>query len=112
MRTREAAEAARWLAAHGVTWQAPGRWLDGGREASDNELAQQWSRDLLVDGGLGLGFGLLDLLDQYWVTVEIGWFAAERDDPVIYSALWAGYRQRLEGVPRCEAVLQSLSVDW
>ncbi|MEU4241823.1 hypothetical protein [Actinoplanes sp. NPDC026619] len=112
MRTREAVEAARWLAAHGVEWQAPGRWRDGGREISDNDLAQEWSRDLLVDGGLRLGFGLLDLLDEYWVTLEIGWFAEERDEPAIYSALWSGYRRRLEGFSRCEAVLYSLWVDW
>ncbi|GIM91165.1 hypothetical protein [Paractinoplanes toevensis] len=112
MRTREAVEAARWLAAHGVTRQSRGRWLDDGRELDDNELAHEWTRDLLVDGGLRLGLGLLDLLDQYWVTVEIGWYAAERDDPGVYDAMWAGYRERLENAAPCEAVLYSLWVDW
>ncbi|MET3422634.1 hypothetical protein BJ973_001846 [Actinoplanes tereljensis] len=112
MRTREAAEAARWLAAHGITRQAGGRWLDDGREIGDNDLVHEWTRDLLVDGGLRLGLGLLDLVDQYWVTVEIGWYVAERDEPGVYDALWAGYRERLEGAAPCEAVLYSLWVDW
>ncbi len=61
---------------------------------------------------LSIAFGLIDLLDEWWVTVEIGWFLARQDDPAITAAFWDGYRELLERVEPCEPVLYSLWVDW
>ncbi|WP_433264836.1 hypothetical protein ACQPWR_30910 [Micromonospora vinacea] len=57
---------------------------------------------------LRTGLGLLDLLDEYWVTVELRNFVTEQADRVVTAAFWAGYRQRLEAVEPAEQVLYSL----
>jgi hypothetical protein len=106
-----------WLAEQGVTRLGAGRWLSQGNECSARELAHQWVEDALIDDLppadlLRRGFGLLDLLDQYWVTFEIGCFLADEPDPAIRAAFWAGYRERLEREEPVEQVLYSLWVDW
>ncbi len=111
--TPEANEALRWLAEQGVTPLAPGRW-----KQSTNDLAHEWAAALLDDDRLTpmqrlrWGFGLLDLLDEYWVTVELRWFVTGQADPAISAAFWAACRQRLEAVEASEQLQYSLWVDW
>lgn len=109
MRTPEAGEAARWLAERGVPL---------GPELDSEEIAHEWTAALLADDELSpvrrlrTALGLLDLLEQYWVTAEIGFFLAGQSDPAVASVFWAGYRRRLEGAEPPEQVLYSLWVDW
>ncbi|WP_430498473.1 hypothetical protein ACQRWP_26155 [Micromonospora trifolii] len=122
MPTPEANDALRWLAEEGVTPLGKGRWLESTSssdlERSDNDLAHEWAAAALGDDRLApvqrlrTGLGLLDLLDEYWVTVELRNFITEQADPVVTDAFWAGYRQRLEAVEPAEQVLYSLWVDW
>ncbi|SCL28595.1 hypothetical protein GA0070624_3723 [Micromonospora rhizosphaerae] len=122
MHTPEADGALRWLAEEGVTPLGPGRWREvtpsGGLERTDSDLAHEWTAAALGDDRLPpsqqlrIGLGLLDLLDEYWVTVELGFFVAEQADPAVIEAFWAGYRQRLEVPEPGTQVLYSLWVDW
>jgi hypothetical protein len=122
VRTPEAVGSLQWLAEQGVTPLAAGRWhetaLSGHRELTDNELAHEWADGVLTDDELAPldrlrnGLGLLDLLDDYWVTFELRMFVAEQDDPAVTAAFWAGYRQRIEGIKPLTQVLYSLWVDW
>ncbi|UQU63308.1 hypothetical protein COUCH_30500 [Couchioplanes caeruleus] len=111
--TPEADQALRWLAEQGVTPLVAGRWRQ-----STNDLAHEWAAALLDDDRLTpqqrlrSGLGLLDLLDEYWVTVELRWFVAEQADPAITAAFWAACRQRLEAVEASEQLQYSLWVDW
>ncbi|MEW2391039.1 hypothetical protein AB0933_22045 [Streptomyces venezuelae] len=59
-----------------------------------------------------LAFGLLDLLDEYWVTCEIRFANEGAGGPLPADVLWGGYRQRLEADRDAEAVTYSLWVDW
>ncbi|WP_249998889.1 hypothetical protein [Actinoplanes sp. M2I2] len=114
----ESQEALRWLAERGVIPVETGRWRQGDVEQTTSELAHEWAAEALTDDRLTpeerlrIGFGLLDLLDEYWVTRELGWFVAEHDDPALVEAFWAACRQRLEAVDPCEPLSYSLWVDW
>jgi hypothetical protein len=120
--TPEAAGTLQWLTEQGVTPLAPGRWHEtdasGQRELTDNELAHEWADGVLNDHELAPpdrlrnGLGLLDLLDDYWVTFALRMFVAEQDDPAVTAAFWAGYRRRIEGIKPLTQVLYSLWVDW
>ncbi|PRY22916.1 hypothetical protein [Pseudosporangium ferrugineum] len=121
MRITDADAALAWLTGRGVTRLGPGRWVEAGPDApvrGDDELAHEWTGAALADERLEpahrlrIGLGLLDLLDAYWVTAELGWFVTERADPAITAALWAGYRRRLEAVEGHPQVTYSLWVDW
>ncbi|MHC5905949.1 hypothetical protein ACVNF4_18900 [Streptomyces sp. S6] len=109
-------EAREWLAARGVV-EADGGWTDAaepGRPRTADDIAHSWAGEVFTDDGLDavgrarLGFGLLDLLDEYWVTCELR-FAAGSLPP---GALWDGYRRRLEEERDAEPVTYSLWVDW
>jgi hypothetical protein len=115
------ADAGRWLADRGVTQVGDGEWSDSaipGRRLSANEIAHSWvgqvfsDEDLNPSGQLRLAFGLLDLLDDYWVTCEIRFVDRGPDGPLPAELLWNGYRQRLEAVREAEAVTYSLWADW
>jgi hypothetical protein len=122
MHPPEADDALRWLAEQGVTPLGKGSWWESTSsshlERSDSDLAHEWAAAALGDDRLTpmqrlrTGLGLLDLLDEYWVTVELRNFVTEQADPVVTAAFWAGYRQRLEAVEPAEQVLYSLWVDW
>ncbi|WP_212818224.1 hypothetical protein [Polymorphospora rubra] len=117
MRTPGADEALRWLAGQGVIPLGRDRWLAHGRECTTDDVAHQWSSDAVNDDLppaelLRRGFGLLDLLDHYCVTVEIGFLIANETDPAIRAVFWAGYRERLEREEPVKPVLYSLWVDW
>ncbi|MFD6969665.1 alpha/beta fold hydrolase [Streptomyces sp. NPDC059949] len=113
--------ARRWLAAEGVTRTGEDEWTDGGSEdgrLTSNEVAHAFAgaalRDesLDVEGRLRLGFGLVDLLNEYWVTSEIRSAVQDAEDPRAPRALWDGYRSRLEAPEVSEALTYSLWVDW
>ncbi|MFE4925361.1 hypothetical protein [Streptomyces sp. NPDC056661] len=70
--------ARRWLAERGVV-EAGDEWIDieSKRPLTTNEVAHSWASKVLNDedldrnGQARLAFGLLDLLNDYWVTCEI-----------------------------------------
>ncbi|MFD7610758.1 hypothetical protein [Streptomyces sp. NPDC059828] len=116
----QAMEAARrWLADQGVSQVRDG-WVSA--EAPDvlltaNQVAHAWagdvfSEDLEAADQAQLAFGLLDLLDDYWVTCEIGFANRRAEGAMPDDVLWDGYRRRLEADRDVEAVTYSLWVDW
>ncbi|MFF0886686.1 hypothetical protein [Streptomyces sp. NPDC003456] len=117
MQAEEAAR--RWLADQGVRQVGDG-WVSD--EKSDvlltaNQVAQSWAGDVFAEDldtadQLRLAFGLLDLLDDYWVTCEIRFANESAECPLPADVLWDGYRQRLEADRGVEAVTYSLWVDW
>ncbi|MFI5527646.1 hypothetical protein ACIA8O_03715 [Kitasatospora sp. NPDC051853] len=119
--TEQLAERARhWLDERGVT-ETPTGWTDAGtpgRTLTANEVAHARAGEALTDDALDaerqldLAFGLLDLLDDYWVTCEIRFADRGPGGPLPADALWSGYRRRLEAERNAEAVTYSLWVDW
>ncbi|CCK24818.1 hypothetical protein BN159_0439 [Streptomyces davaonensis JCM 4913] len=116
----QAVEAARrWLAEQGVSQVREG-WVSDekpGEVLTANEVAHSWAgdvfaEDLDVADQVRLAFGLLDLLDDYWVTCEIRFADESAEGPLPADVLWDGYRQRLEADRDVEAVTYSLWVDW
>ncbi|MFF3323184.1 hypothetical protein [Streptomyces sp. NPDC002889] len=114
-------DARRWLAEDGVTQIGTDEWTDGealDRRLTANEVAHDWAGVVFTDerldaaGQLRLAFGLLDLLDAYWVTSEIRCADQGPDGPLPAEVLWDGYRRRLEAPQVSEAVTYSLWVDW
>ncbi|MFI8387012.1 alpha/beta fold hydrolase [Streptomyces sp. NPDC085540] len=110
-----------WLAEQGVVRTGEDTWTDGESEdgrLTSNEVAHRWAAAALGDDSLDiehrlrLGFGLVDLLDEYWVTVEIGSAVQGIADPDTARVLWNGYRSRLDAPAHCEAIVYSLWVDW
>ncbi|MEU8762841.1 hypothetical protein [Streptomyces sp. NPDC048659] len=71
-----------------------------------------FAEDMDAADQVRLAFGLLDLLDEYWVTCEIRFANEGADGPLPAAALWDGYRRRLEADRDAEAVTYSLWVDW
>ncbi|MGP3636983.1 hypothetical protein ACTU45_27160 [Streptomyces sp. 24-1644] len=59
-----------------------------------------------------MAFGLLDLLDECWVTCEIRFANEGAEGSLPSDVLWDGYRQRLEADREVEAFTYSLWVDW
>ncbi|MFI6792281.1 hypothetical protein ACIBG4_33635 [Nonomuraea sp. NPDC050383] len=118
----EAAEdARRWLAEVGVTQVREGVWASDEPSVEElltaNDVAHTWTSVALEDpdldaaGRLRLALGLLDLLDDYWVTCEIR-FAVVAAQDLRAETLWDGYRRRLEASESPEPVTYSLWVDW
>ncbi|MFB4315739.1 hypothetical protein [Actinomadura sp. 21ATH] len=115
MKPDEKERARRWLAEEGITWE--GGWTDPeGRPLTPGELAHECAFAMLEDpdldpaGRLELAFGLLDLVDEYWVTCEMRF--AVLNGKVPRAVLWDGYRRRLEAAAEPDAVTYSLWVDW
>lgn len=82
-----------------------------------NQVAHYWAGDVFAEDlhaadQVRLAFGLLDLLDEYWVTCEIRFANESAEAPLPADVLWDGYRQRLEAGREAEAVTYSLWVDW
>ncbi|MEV3993791.1 hypothetical protein AB0J57_33395 [Streptomyces sp. NPDC049837] len=116
----QAVEAARrWLADQGVRQVRDGWVSDQKPEVllTANQVAHSWAGDVFAED-LGaaeqvlLAFGLLDLLDEYWVTCEIRFANDGAEGPLPTDALWEGYRRRLEADRDVETVTYSLWVDW
>ncbi|WP_106396415.1 hypothetical protein [Actinocorallia populi] len=110
-----------WLAADGVVEISAGVWTSA--EEPDArltacEVAHEWAQAALNDSELEpverlrLGFGMLDLLDEFWVTAEIGFMVKAEKNPQVNEALWDAYRRRLEAPQIAENVSYSLWVDW
>ncbi|GAA2389827.1 hypothetical protein GCM10010404_53740 [Nonomuraea africana] len=118
----EMAEYARsWLAEDGVVQVGDDSWTSGeepDERLTANEVAHTWTSLALEDPGLDqdgrlrLALGLLDLLDDYWVTCEIGFAVTKAGDPRAAGPLWAAYRRRLEAPSSAEPITYSLWVDW
>ncbi|MBB5128188.1 hypothetical protein [Streptomyces griseoloalbus] len=112
-------DARRWLAERGVVEVGDG-WVDieTERPLTANEVAHSWASEVFTDAGLDgagqarLAFGLLDLLDDYWVTCEIRFADRGSQGPLPADVLWDGYRRRLEADRDPEAITYSLWVDW
>ncbi|MGW2819107.1 hypothetical protein [Streptomyces sp. NPDC001415] len=82
-----------------------------------NDVAHSWAgevfaEDLDTADQVRLAFGLLDLLDDYWVTCEIRFADVSAEGPLPAEVLWDGYRRRLAADRDAEAVTYSLWVDW
>jgi hypothetical protein len=116
---REAAR--RWLAEDGVLEVGPDQWTDGetpGKRLTTEEVAHEWAGVVFIDdrldpaGQTRLAFGMLDLLDHYWVTCEIRMAHQGTDSPLPPEVLWDCHRQRLEAPEVSEALTYSLWVDW
>ncbi|MFG2308882.1 hypothetical protein ACGFS9_09430 [Streptomyces sp. NPDC048566] len=80
-------------------------------------MALSWAGDVFAEDldaadQVRLAFGLLDLLDEYWVTCEIRFANEGVEGPLPVDVMWDGYRQRLEADRDSEAVTYSLWVDW
>ena len=120
METQATEDARRWLAERGVA-EVAGGWVDAEgpqRPLTANEIAHSWAAEVFTDDCLDvaeqvrLAFGLLDLLDDYWVTCEIRFADRDPEGPLPADVLWDGYRRRLEADRDAEAVTYSLWVDW
>ncbi|MER6678869.1 hypothetical protein [Streptomyces sp. NPDC000983] len=116
----QAAEAARrWLAEQGVR-QVHGGWASDDEPQvllTTSQVAHSWAGDVFAEDldaadQVRLAFGLLDLLDEYWVTCEVRFANEGADGPLPGDVLWDGYRRRLEADRGAEAVTYSLWVDW
>jgi hypothetical protein len=117
----EIENARRWLAEVGVAEIREGVWTDTeqpGRELTAEEVAHECAAGAVLADGLDpvrrlrLAFGLLDLLDEYWVTVEIGFAMKNEQSPPVWEALWECYRSRLEAPRMAKNLTYSLWVDW
>lgn len=119
MEMQDIEAARRWLAGEGVRQVGDG-WVSDekpGKLLTANEVAHSYAADVFaedVDAAdqLRLAFGLLDLLDDYWVTCEIRFAHEGTEGPLPADVLWDGYRRRLEADKEIEAVTYSLWVDW
>lgn len=119
MKTQAGEAAGRWLADQGVRRVRDG-WVSN--EEPDvlltaNQVAHSWAGDVFAEDldaadQVRLAFGLLDLLDEYWVTCEIRFAHAGAEGPLPADVLWDGHRQRLEADRDAAAVTYSLWVDW
>ncbi|MET8642072.1 hypothetical protein ACWEQ2_16005 [Streptomyces sp. NPDC004096] len=120
METQAVERARRWLGERGIVETGQG-WIDAeepGRPRTAGEIAHAWAGQAFTDGPLDvaervrLAFGLLDLLDDYWVTCEIRFADRGTEGPLPADVLWDGYRRRLEAERDAEPVTYSLWVDW
>ena len=100
-RTRE------WLAAHELSTEGD---ADDAARAIMPEI--RGDADLADADKLEIGLGLLELLNTYWVTVELRWFVNAANDEAIWATHWQAIRDHLEQPAPSEAVLYSLWVDW
>ncbi|MGW9068069.1 hypothetical protein ACWGQT_01280 [Streptomyces yangpuensis] len=117
MRAEEAARC--WLADQGVSGVRDG-WVtdeEPGVLLTAKQVAHSWAGDVFAEDldtadQVRLAFGLLDLLEEYWVTCEIRFANEGPEGPLPADVLWDGYRRRLEADRDAEVVTYSLWVDW
>lgn len=120
MSTADAEIARSWLAQAKVRQVGDTMWVDDdlGSELSANDVALDYSswvfddEDLDVSDRFHVAFGLIDLLDEFWTTQEMHfpYCGSSREQPP--TALWDGYRERLEAPWVSAQVTQSLWYTW
>ncbi|GGN87354.1 hypothetical protein GCM10010112_69890 [Actinoplanes lobatus] len=120
----DANDALRWLSSAGVLPLGGGRWQDDdGTNVGTDFLAHNWTEAILGDEELSppervrIALGLLDLIDEFWVTQEIAfylspWYTSPETDPAAAEAFWTGVRSRLEAPEVPSQLLYSLWVEW
>jgi hypothetical protein len=96
-----------WLAAHDLSTEGD---PDDAARAIMPEI--RGDAELADADKLEIGLGLLELLNTYWVTVELRWFVNATHDDAIWATHWQAVRDHLEQAVPSEAVLYSLWVDW
>ncbi|MET0136169.1 MAG: hypothetical protein ABW215_21510 [Kibdelosporangium sp.] len=98
----------------GDEWTSP----DSAGVHSGNDIAHAWTSRILEADGLDsaarleLALGLLDLLDEYAVTMEIWPLVSGTGEPELTRLFWDAYRRRLEAEEPAQAIEYSLWVDW
>lgn len=107
METARSARTRQWLTDHDLTTQ-------GDPDDVAHGLIPLVLQDPDLDPAdrLEVGLGLLELLDHYWVTVELRWFVNAAGDEALAATHWQAVRDHLEEPEPSDAVLYSLWVDW
>lgn len=107
METARSERTRQWLAAHDLTTEGD---PDDDARAIMPEI--RGDAELADADKLEIGLGLLELLNTYWVTVELRWFVNATNDDALWATHWQAIREHLEQPVASEAVLYSLWVDW
>lgn len=96
-----------WLAAHELS-------TEGDPEDAAREIMPEIRGDAELGeaGKVEVGLGLLELLDTYWVTVELRWVVNASGDEAVRAGFWQAIRETLERPAPSQAVLRSLNQDW
>ncbi|WP_432840695.1 hypothetical protein [Dactylosporangium sp. CA-092794] len=107
METARSERTRHWLAAHDLS-------TDDDPEDAARELMPliRADEELAPADKLELGLGLLELLNTYWVLVELRWFVNAAGDEALWDTHWQAIREHLERPAPSEAVLRSLWSDW
>lgn len=117
----EAVAAEQWLASVGIVPEGPGSWTDPeepGATLNSVDLAHDWIDQMFDDKQLTarerirLGYGFVDLLNAYWVAVQLRWFIQRQTNPELTEWFWAAYRSRLAEPEASHALTYCMSVDW
>jgi hypothetical protein len=79
-----------WLAAHGLD-------TDGEPDEAARELMAEVRGDeeLSAAEKLEVGLGLLEILNAYWVLVELRWFVNATEDEALWETHWQALREFL-----------------
>ncbi|WP_433059798.1 hypothetical protein [Dactylosporangium sp. CS-033363] len=107
METARSERTRQWLAAHSLD-----------TEGDPNDAARDLMPEIRGDDELSdaekleVGLGLLEILNAYWVLVELRWFVNATEDDALWDTHWQALREQLEQPRPSEAVLYSLWVDW
>ena len=107
METARTERTRQWLTAHDLS-------TEGDPDNAARAIMPQIRGDEELDAAtrLELGLGLFEILDTYWVTVELRWFLNAANDDALWTVHWQAFREHLEQPVPSEAILYSLWVDW
>jgi hypothetical protein len=117
----EAVAAEQWLAGVGVVRGGPDSWVDPeepGVALNSFDVAHDWVVRMFKDERLTareqirLGYGFVDLLDDYGVAVQLHWCARRQSSAELTEWFWAEYRNRLAEPEEPRALSYCMSVDW
>ncbi|WP_067488944.1 hypothetical protein [Actinomadura hibisca] len=112
----EAEYARAWLAEEGVVERGPGVWFEPpDRVMTPGEVAHDWAHAAMSGyeedprEALRVAFGLLDLLDEWWVAAEMASVIGRHQDDRVF---WEGYRRRLDSPAEPKTITYSLWAEW